>query len=88
MNTQQKYVRIKEYNGIVIFPCFVEHSSMKNLNPVSAVFCIVDAENKKNFCYGSSYSLNLKSDENDTIEATKQVFGYDAMLSLLTDSPS
>jgi hypothetical protein len=88
MNTEQKYIKIKEYNGIIIFPCFVEHSSMRNLNPVSAGFCIVDAENKKVSCYGSSHSLNLKSDENDTKEATKQVFGYDAMLSLLTDSPS
>lgn len=88
MNTEQKYVRIKEYNGIIIFPCFVEHSSMKSLNPISAGFCLVDAENKKVSCYGSSYSLNLESAEDDTKDATKQVFGFDAMLALLTDSPS
>jgi hypothetical protein len=86
MNTEQKYVRIKEYNGIIIFPCFVEHLSMENLNPVSAGFCLVDADNKKVSCYGRSKSLNLKSDENDTKEATKQVFGYDAMVSLITDT--
>lgn len=86
MKIEQKYVRIKEYNGKIIIPCFVEHSCMENLNPVSAGFCLVDADNKKVFCYGSSELLNLKSDENDTKEATKQVFGYDAMLSLLTDT--
>lgn len=83
-DTKQKYVRLKDYNVIIIFPCLLEHSQFKHFNPVSAGFCYVDAAEQKVSCFGESFSLGLKSDEKgDTTYATKQVFGIEAMLKLL-----
>ena len=39
MDTKQKYVRIKEYNEIIIFPQIIEHSEFRNWNVISAGFC-------------------------------------------------
>ena len=70
----------------------IQHLSFEDLGSLEDLFYQLavdlshnagDAENKKVSCYGSSYSLNLKSEEDDTKEATKQVFGIDAMLALL-----
>ena len=36
MDTKQKFVRLKRYNEVIIFPCVIEHSEFKNLEPVSA----------------------------------------------------
>jgi hypothetical protein len=84
MDRKQKYVRLKQYNGIIIFPCFIEHSKFQNLEIVSAGFCFVDGDLNRVHCFGESYSLGLKSNEKeDSQEATKQVFGIDAMLALL-----
>lgn len=80
-DSKQKYIRIKEYDSIVIFPCILEHSDFKYLNPISAGFCYV-GENKVT-CFGESFSLKLKSDPKDTELATRQIFGFDAMLDLL-----
>ena len=81
MDTKQKYVRLKEYNEIIIFPLVLEHSRFENLMPISAGFCYV-GDNKVS-CFGESYSLGLKSDSEDTKLATKQIFGFDAMLTLI-----
>lgn len=43
MDRKQKYVKLSQYNGIVIFPCFVEHSKFQNLGILTAGFCYVDA---------------------------------------------
>ena len=44
----------------------------------------VNADKERVDCFGESYSLDLKSDpKQDTIEATKQIFGIDACLKLL-----
>ena len=84
MDTKLKYVRLKRYNEIIIFPCIIEHSVFKHLEPISAGFCYVLGEEKKVNCFGESYSLNLKSNQKeDTIEATKQLFGIDAMLNVI-----
>jgi len=84
MDRKQKYVKLSQYNGIIIFPCFVEHSKFQILGLLTAGFCYVDAELNRVHCFGESYSLGLKSDEKeDSREATKQVFGIDAMLALL-----
>jgi hypothetical protein len=80
MDTKQKYVRLKEYDEIIIFPQILEHSEFRNLNPISAGFCYVNKDNIS--CFGRSISLNLDSLEDDTKMATKQVFGFDAMLAL------
>jgi hypothetical protein len=84
MDTKQKFVRLKEYNEVIIFPCVIEHSRFKHFNPISAGFCYVNADKERVDCFGESYSLDLKSDpKKDTIEATKQIFGIDACLKLL-----
>lgn len=83
---QQKYVRLKEYGQIIIFPCIIQHSKFKSFNPITAGFCYID--NQKIKCFGESISLDLKSDpEKDTILATKQIFGVDAFLDLIKNSP-
>jgi len=76
-----KYVRLKEYDEIIIFPMVMEHSKFKNFNPISAGFCYI--QKNKVSCFGESFSLNLKSKEDDTLKATRQVFGNDAMIELL-----
>lgn len=84
MDTKQKFVRLKEYNEVIIFPCVIEHSRFKHFNPITAGFCYVNADKNRVDCFGESYSLGLKSDsKKDTIEATKQIFGIDACLKLL-----
>lgn len=80
-NTKLKYVRLKAYDEIIIFPMLLEHSTFKHLNPISAGFCYID--NGKVSCFGNSVSLGIGSKDDDTQQATKQVFGIEAMLALL-----
>jgi hypothetical protein len=77
MDNTQKYVKIGRYNEIIIFPCTIEHSTFKHLNPVSAGFCYINC--KKIDCFGESYSLDLKSNKEDSFFATRQIFGIDAI---------
>jgi hypothetical protein len=81
MDTKLKYVRLKEYDQIIIFPCIIEHSNFKYFGCISAGFCYV--RDNKVSCFGESYSLDLKSNGNeDSLLATKQLFGFDAMYDL------
>lgn len=78
---KMKYVKIGVYNSIIIFPMILEHSEFKHLNPSTAGFCYIS--NSKVRCFGESISLGLKSNERlDTIDATSQYCGIDAMLKL------
>lgn len=84
MDTKQKYVRLKDYSEIIIFPMVIEHSKFKYLEPISAGFCYVDGRNERVSCFGDSFSLNLKSnEEEDSRQATLQLFGFDAVENLL-----
>ena len=74
MDTKQKYVRLKQYNQIIIFPQIIEHSKFKYLEPISAGFCHIRKD--KVVCFGESISLRLKGLEDDTFMATKQIFGW------------
>ena len=80
MSEKNKYIKLQQYNEIVIFPCIVNHSAFKHLKPISAGFCHVDTNNKVVHCYGESIGLSLKSDKEDTNRATMQIFGVDACL--------
>ena len=75
-----KYVRLGEFNEFIIFPITIEHSLFQHQKPISAGFCYI--QDNKVICFGESYSLKLKSLDDDTKLATKQVFGFDAMLNL------
>lgn len=79
--TKQKYVRLKRYDEFIIFPQIIEHDTFKHLDVVSAGFCYINNDNVQ--CFGNSYSLKLKSLEDDSKLATKQLFGFEAMLNLL-----
>lgn len=81
MDRRQKYVRVEQYDGIIIFPMFIEHSEFKRLKPISAGFCYVGADEIN--CFGDSFSLGLKSMPDDSFHATKQILGVDAALKLL-----
>lgn len=84
MDTKNKYVRLKEYGEIIIFPEVIAHSKFQYFNIVSAGFCYVNSETKTVSCFGESVSLGLKSNpKEDTEEATMQVFGYDAYDNLI-----
>ena len=37
MNTKQKYIRLKSYDEIIIFPCIIDHSEFKGMNIISAI---------------------------------------------------
>lgn len=78
---KMKYIKYGEYNSIVIFPQIINHDEFKYLQPKSAGFCYVHQDKVQ--CFGRSVSLNLQSEEEDTILATKQYCGIDAMLKLL-----
>lgn len=80
-DTRQKYVRLKEYDQIIIFPQIIEHSTFRHLEPISAGLCSVGDD--MIVCNGRSVSLNLDSKEDDSFIATKQVFGWDAAEALL-----
>lgn len=75
MYTKIKYVRVKQFNGIIMFPDWINHSEFKNLNPISAGFCQILENPQKVICYGSSSSLKLDSiPDEDSNFATKQYF--------------
>jgi hypothetical protein len=80
--TKQKYVRLKELDSFIFFPEIIEHSTFKHLNPISAGFCYLNDDDIVK-CFGGSISLGIDSNSEDTILATKQVYGFDAMLKLL-----
>jgi len=81
MDTKQKYVRLKEYDEIIIFPQIIQHSDFIGMNPISAGFCYIHKD--KVVCFGESISLRLSSKEDDTLMATKQIYGWDAMEKLM-----
>ena len=81
MDRKQKYVRLKDYNEIIIFPQILEHSKFRNMNPISAGFCFID--NGKIDCFGESVSLRIESMDDDSFMATKQIFGWEAAEKLL-----
>ena len=70
-----KYVRIGKYE-FIIFPITLSHDQFLKFRPTSAGFCYINGN--KVDCYGESFSLKLKSDPEDSILATKQVFGFEA----------
>lgn len=76
MDTKQKYVRLGDYDQIIIFPTIIEHSKFRDMNPISAGFCEIH-ENKV-VCFGKSISLRLNGMKDDTFIATKQIYGWDA----------
>ena len=69
---KQKYVRLNRFDEIVIFPEILQHSEFKNLDLVSAGYCYIGSESV--FCFGASYSLGLKSNEDDSEIVTRQLF--------------
>lgn len=78
---QLKYIKTPN-DEIIIFPMTIEHSQLKRFNPVTAGFCCI--REKKVNCFGDSFSLDLKADVlNDSILATKQVLGVEAMLLMM-----
>jgi hypothetical protein len=83
MDTKQKYVRLGEYDQIIIFPTIIEHSDFKSMKPISAGFCYVHTD--KVVCFGNSISLGLKSMDDDTLMATKQIYGWEGIESLNRD---
>ena len=82
MDTKQKYIRTRKYSAIIIFPDFIAHSQFKEFDPVSAGFCYVDEVRGIVKCFGESISLGLKSDPKDSIAATSQLFGVEAVFRL------
>ena len=85
---KMKYVRLKEYDQIIIFPCVMEHSTFKYLNPITAGFCYINPPQRRVDCFGESISLRLKSDKKeDTYQATKQIFGFDDAISFTMNPP-
>jgi hypothetical protein len=73
-----KYIRTKD-NKIIVFSELQLHSEFKRFEPISAGFIIFTTDEDKNtdcLCYGESISLDLKSKEDDTQLAKRQILGY------------
>jgi hypothetical protein len=73
-----KYIRTKD-NKIIVFSELQLHSEFKLFEPISAGFIsfgIGVDENPNCACYGESISLDLKSKEDDTKLAKRQILGY------------
>lgn len=88
MSIELKYIKTQD-DEIIIFPMGIQHDTFKKFNPVSAGFCRVRSNKRKVHCYGESFSLGLKSEmREDSLEATKSVFGIHAMLDILKDYES
>ena len=72
--TRTKYVNVD--GSIIVFPCTLEHSTFRNMNPTSAGFIAIGVDKHGNpacDCYGESISLRLKSSPDDTALAMKQI---------------
>ena len=76
MENKQKYIRLKEYDEIIIFPTLVGHADFKHLNPISAGFCYIYDNSVR--CFGNSVGLGIESLDDDSFMATKQIFGWQA----------
>ncbi len=72
MSVKQKYVRLEQYNQIIIFPITIQHKEFKHLELISAGFCRI--YNNEVACFGESTSLRLESLPEDSKIATKQFF--------------
>jgi len=72
---KQKYVRLHEYDTIIIFNEIISHDTFKSLRVKSAGFCHIEGREVK--CYGESYSLGLKSLDEDSQIATRKIFGHE-----------
>ena len=85
MVLKQKYIRTDE-NKIIVFSELLQHNEFKNFNPVSAGFISISTKKVEHnmqyyyetdcACYGESVSLGLKSNEEDTALAKKQILGH------------
>ena len=84
---KQKYIRLSEYNQVIIFPETIQHSMFSGWNPVSAGFCQIDNSMNVIHCWGESVSLGVKSHMEDRFWTTKQFFGIDAALELASGIP-
>ena len=74
-----KYIRTKD-NEIIVFSELQLHSEFKCFEPISAGFIsfgIGADENPNCTCYGESISLDLKSKEDDTELAKRQILVFD-----------
>jgi len=72
MSNKMKYVKIDEFNSIIIFPDIIMHSDFRYLKPISAGFCYIDKDSID--CFGESTSLRLKAEPGDSEIATRQYF--------------
>jgi hypothetical protein len=73
-----KYIRTKN-NQIIAFSEYFQHSDFKEFEPISAGFISIgigDDRNPDCSCYGESVSLGLKSLEDDTMLAKRQILGF------------
>jgi len=74
---ETKYVRTSN-NEIIVFTELIQHKYFKDWEPISAGFISFSADkNGEVFCkcYGESVSLKLKSMEQDTLLANRQILG-------------
>lgn len=73
-----KYIRTKN-DEIIMFSEIMQHSEFEDYRPVSAGFVSFGLNNSGNptvTCYGSSYSLNLKSKCEEDTNLAKLQFGF------------
>ena len=73
-----KYIRTSK-NEIIVFTDLLLHSDFKKFEPISAGFISIGIDEDNNLtccCYGESISLGLKSMNDDSELATKQIINH------------
>jgi hypothetical protein len=77
MVLRQKYV-VTSDNVMIVFCELLSHDVFKRFDPISAGFIVIGATARHEptcTCYGESISLGIKSREEDTDLADKQILG-------------
>ena len=73
--SRTKYIRTK-HNEIIVFSELFNHSDFRHFNPISAGFISFGTNSDGNpscTCYGKSITLNMESNEEDTLLAQRQI---------------
>jgi len=76
--SKAKYIRTKN-NKIIVFSELQQHKEFNRFEPISAGFISIGVGADGNpdcNCYGESISLGLKSMEDDTQLAKRQILGW------------
>lgn len=73
-----KYIQFREhgcgFDSVIVFPEWTPHDTFRNLNVISAGFCMIHHDTREVTVYGGSVSLKLRSDPSAADLIKKLIF--------------